>query len=98
MRRSTGGFYTPQYGHVALQWATFLAASDDSDMTVTVTMWSLWPTYTIPSGGAATLRLYRNNDKMIGMMGRMSVKLPMHTQFDGRNPQFKKWSGEVKAY
>eukprot|EP00971_Amphidinium_carterae_P204882 4066208-Amphidinium_carterae.1 len=22
----------------------------------------------------------------------------MPTQFDGRNPQFKEWSGEVKAY
>eukprot|EP00971_Amphidinium_carterae_P269204 5340664-Amphidinium_carterae.1 len=24
----------------------------------------------------------------------MSVKLPMPTQFDGRNPQFREWSGE----
>eukprot|EP00971_Amphidinium_carterae_P159498 3161818-Amphidinium_carterae.1 len=28
----------------------------------------------------------------------MSVKLPMPTQFDGRNAQFREWSGEVKAY
>eukprot|EP00971_Amphidinium_carterae_P148909 2952204-Amphidinium_carterae.1 len=27
----------------------------------------------------------------------MSVKLPMPTQSDGRNPQFREWSGEVKA-
>eukprot|EP00971_Amphidinium_carterae_P286191 5682637-Amphidinium_carterae.2 len=31
-------------------------------------------------------------------MGRMSVKLPMPTQLDGRNPQFREWSGEVRAY
>eukprot|EP00971_Amphidinium_carterae_P254639 5055132-Amphidinium_carterae.1 len=28
----------------------------------------------------------------------MSVKLPMPTQFDGRHPQLREWSGDVKAY
>eukprot|EP00971_Amphidinium_carterae_P335925 6472018-Amphidinium_carterae.2 len=28
----------------------------------------------------------------------MSVKLLMPTHFDGRNPQFREWSGEVKTY
>eukprot|EP00971_Amphidinium_carterae_P255109 5064443-Amphidinium_carterae.2 len=27
----------------------------------------------------------------------MSVKLPMPTQFDGRNPQIREWSGEVEG-
>eukprot|EP00971_Amphidinium_carterae_P078027 1543834-Amphidinium_carterae.1 len=34
----------------------------------------------------------------MAMMGNMNIKLPMPTQFDGRNPQFNKWAGEVKAY
>eukprot|EP00971_Amphidinium_carterae_P191614 3802354-Amphidinium_carterae.1 len=32
------------------------------------------------------------------MMGKMNIKLPMPTQFDGKNPQFHEWSGEVKAH
>eukprot|EP00971_Amphidinium_carterae_P232070 4605559-Amphidinium_carterae.1 len=32
------------------------------------------------------------------MMGRMNTKLPTPTQFDGKNPQFNEWAGEVKVY
>eukprot|EP00971_Amphidinium_carterae_P345386 6486315-Amphidinium_carterae.1 len=28
----------------------------------------------------------------------MNIKLPAPTQFDGKNPQFNEWAGEVKAY
>eukprot|EP00971_Amphidinium_carterae_P278719 5533075-Amphidinium_carterae.3 len=51
----------------------------------------------MPSKGPATLHIYNDNNT-IGMLGKMSAKLPMPTQFDGRNPQFREWSGEVKAY
>eukprot|EP00971_Amphidinium_carterae_P066639 1319720-Amphidinium_carterae.1 len=54
-------------------------------------------THTIPSGGPATLHIYNDNNA-IGMLGKMSVKLPMPTQFDGRNPQFREAPSEVKAY
>eukprot|EP00971_Amphidinium_carterae_P033958 668472-Amphidinium_carterae.1 len=55
------------------------------------------PRRTLPKG-PATLHVYRERERennIVGMLGKMSVKLPMPTQFDGRNPQ---WSGEVKAY
>eukprot|EP00971_Amphidinium_carterae_P132897 2631711-Amphidinium_carterae.1 len=45
---------------------------------------------TVPAvlcGGPATLHIYRD-DNIVGMLGKMSVKLPMPTHFDGRNPQF----------
>eukprot|EP00971_Amphidinium_carterae_P035728 703173-Amphidinium_carterae.2 len=54
--------------------------------------------HTIRGEGSATLRRYRNNDNTIGTLGKMTVKLPMPTQFDGRNPQFREWIGEVNAY
>eukprot|EP00971_Amphidinium_carterae_P214087 4248637-Amphidinium_carterae.1 len=31
-------------------------------------------------------------------MGRMNIKLPTPTQFDGKNPHFNEWAGEVNAY
>eukprot|EP00971_Amphidinium_carterae_P248222 4928125-Amphidinium_carterae.1 len=48
----------------------------------------------IPCEGPLTIRQCRDNDNTIGMLGRTSVKYP----FDGRNPQFREWSGKVKAY
>eukprot|EP00971_Amphidinium_carterae_P225472 4472265-Amphidinium_carterae.1 len=48
--------------------------------------------HTIPSEGSATLRIYRDTDNTLGMLGAMSVKLPMPTQFDGRNAHFRERS------
>eukprot|EP00971_Amphidinium_carterae_P173917 3447446-Amphidinium_carterae.1 len=31
-------------------------------------------------------------------MGKMNIKPPTPTQFDGKNPRFNEWAGEVKAY
>eukprot|EP00971_Amphidinium_carterae_P125259 2481940-Amphidinium_carterae.2 len=31
-------------------------------------------------------------------MGKMNIKLPTRTQFDGNNPQFNEWAGELKTY
>eukprot|EP00971_Amphidinium_carterae_P210081 4167785-Amphidinium_carterae.1 len=45
-----------------------------------------------------TLNIYRMEEGTISMLGRMNIKLPSPTQFDGRYPQFNEWSGEVKAY
>eukprot|EP00971_Amphidinium_carterae_P143486 2842876-Amphidinium_carterae.1 len=42
--------------------------------------------------------IYRTENKTIGMMQKMNIKLPSPTQFDGRHPQFHEWAGEVKAY
>eukprot|EP00971_Amphidinium_carterae_P004876 97569-Amphidinium_carterae.1 len=32
--------------------------------------------------------VYDDTDNTVRMLGKMSAKLPMPTQFDGRNPQF----------
>eukprot|EP00971_Amphidinium_carterae_P238458 4733863-Amphidinium_carterae.1 len=45
-----------------------------------------------------TLNTYRMENRTIGMMQKMNIKLPSPTQFDGRSPQFSEWAGEVKAY
>eukprot|EP00971_Amphidinium_carterae_P041415 813085-Amphidinium_carterae.1 len=37
-------------------------------------------------------------NKTIGMMQKMNIKLPPPTQFDGRYPQFHEWAREVRAY
>eukprot|EP00971_Amphidinium_carterae_P245849 4882918-Amphidinium_carterae.1 len=39
-------------------------------------------THTTPSEGSATLWIYKENDNTIGMLGKMSAKLPMPTQID----------------
>eukprot|EP00971_Amphidinium_carterae_P053069 1045230-Amphidinium_carterae.1 len=44
------------------------------------------------------LHVHMIDNNTIGMMGKMNIKLPAPTQFDGNNPQFKKWAGEVQAY
>eukprot|EP00971_Amphidinium_carterae_P076152 1504072-Amphidinium_carterae.3 len=31
-------------------------------------------------------------------MGKMNIKLPTPTRFDGRNSKFNEWAGDVKAY
>eukprot|EP00971_Amphidinium_carterae_P190477 3780263-Amphidinium_carterae.2 len=45
-----------------------------------------------------TFHIHKTTSNTIGMMGRMNIKLPTPTQFDGRFPQFNEWAGEVKAY
>eukprot|EP00971_Amphidinium_carterae_P005119 102160-Amphidinium_carterae.1 len=45
-----------------------------------------------------TLNIYEMKEGAISMMGKMALKLPSPTQFDGCYPQFNEWSGEVKAY
>eukprot|EP00971_Amphidinium_carterae_P203835 4045359-Amphidinium_carterae.3 len=45
-----------------------------------------------------TMIIYNTENKTIGMMQNMNIKLPSPTQFDGRYPQFYEWAGEVKAY
>eukprot|EP00971_Amphidinium_carterae_P348261 6490407-Amphidinium_carterae.2 len=37
-------------------------------------------------------------NKTIGMMQKMNIKLPSPTKFDGRYPQFYEWAEKVKAY
>eukprot|EP00971_Amphidinium_carterae_P120354 2384759-Amphidinium_carterae.2 len=44
------------------------------------------------------LHVHMTDDNTIAMMGKMNIKLPTPTQFDGKNPQFNEWAGEVKAY
>eukprot|EP00971_Amphidinium_carterae_P232121 4606404-Amphidinium_carterae.1 len=34
------------------------------------------------------LHVHKTNDNTVAMMGKMSIKLPTPTQFDGKNPQF----------
>eukprot|EP00971_Amphidinium_carterae_P035959 706951-Amphidinium_carterae.3 len=70
-------------------WDTRGHWHNDSDSNNAVIM-----THTILCEGSATLRIYRITDNTIGM-GKMSVKPPMPAQFNGRNPQFREWSGEV---
>eukprot|EP00971_Amphidinium_carterae_P155161 3076865-Amphidinium_carterae.1 len=31
------------------------------------------------------------SDNTIGILGKLNVKLPMPTKFDGKNPQFREW-------
>eukprot|EP00971_Amphidinium_carterae_P127083 2517709-Amphidinium_carterae.1 len=48
-----------------------------------------------------TLNIYRMEEGTVFMLGKMNIKLPSPTQFDGRYPQSNEWSarsGEVKAY
>eukprot|EP00971_Amphidinium_carterae_P064478 1277265-Amphidinium_carterae.1 len=44
------------------------------------------------------LHVHMTDDNTIAMMGKMNIKLPTPTQFDGKNPQFNQWTGEVKVY
>eukprot|EP00971_Amphidinium_carterae_P042383 832920-Amphidinium_carterae.3 len=53
-------------------------------------------THAIPSGGPAMLHIYNDNDT-IGILGKLSVKLPVPTQFDGGIPQLREWSCEVEG-
>eukprot|EP00971_Amphidinium_carterae_P033461 659075-Amphidinium_carterae.1 len=59
-------------------------SDNDSDIDDMVMM-----AHTIPCKGSATFRIYRDDDKNMGMLGKMSVKLPMPTQFDGINQHFR---------
>eukprot|EP00971_Amphidinium_carterae_P338424 6475745-Amphidinium_carterae.2 len=52
----------------------------------------------IEENNTVTLHVHMIDDKTTGMMGKMHIKLPTPTQFDGKNPQFNKWDGKVKAY
>eukprot|EP00971_Amphidinium_carterae_P223060 4426256-Amphidinium_carterae.1 len=45
-----------------------------------------------------TLHVHMTSDNTIAMMGKMNIKLPTPTQFDGKNLQFNEWAGEVKTY
>eukprot|EP00971_Amphidinium_carterae_P036117 709730-Amphidinium_carterae.2 len=41
------------------------------------------------------LHVHMTDDNTIAMMGKMNIKLPMPTRFNGKNPQFNEWAGEV---
>eukprot|EP00971_Amphidinium_carterae_P288853 5735462-Amphidinium_carterae.2 len=45
-----------------------------------------------------TLNIYKMENRTIGMMQKMNIKLPSPTPLDGRYPQFYESAGEVKAY
>eukprot|EP00971_Amphidinium_carterae_P312916 6218539-Amphidinium_carterae.6 len=45
-----------------------------------------------------TLNIYEMDKGTISVLGKMNIKLPSPTLFDGRYPQFNEWAGEVKAY
>eukprot|EP00971_Amphidinium_carterae_P129380 2562679-Amphidinium_carterae.2 len=45
-----------------------------------------------------TLNVYKMTEGTVSMLGKMNLKLPSPTQFDGRYPQFDEWSSEGKAY
>eukprot|EP00971_Amphidinium_carterae_P313164 6223849-Amphidinium_carterae.2 len=42
--------------------------------------------------------IYNMENKAIGMMQKVNIKIPSPTQFDKRYPQFYEWAGEVKVY
>eukprot|EP00971_Amphidinium_carterae_P227295 4508204-Amphidinium_carterae.1 len=45
-----------------------------------------------------TLNIYEMVKGTISMMGKLNIKLPSPTQFDGRYPQFNEWSGDQNIH